>query len=237
LLAKAGFKEVLTLAGGYKAFRNQVLSEFDLPLELNVLGGYTGTGKSELLRMLQDQKEQIIDLELLACHKGSSFGALGQPAQPSTEYFENLLWQCMRELDRSKPVWIEDESPMIGRVRIPDSLFKQMRQAPLFFMEMPIEQRALRLVEEYGVHPIEELSAAIDRIAKRVGPQHAKEAKEALQENDLLTVVLIVLRYYDKAYLRGSMERNEKKTKRIPLNNNEMHLHVDRLREHVTSNI
>jgi len=91
LLDKAGFTEVFTLKRGYKAFRQHVLEAFNMPHDLRVLGGYTGTGKTETLAHLRELGEQVIDLEGLAHHKGSSFGALGEEPQPTTEHFENLL--------------------------------------------------------------------------------------------------------------------------------------------------
>ncbi len=235
LLNKAGFSQVTTLIGGYKAFRTHVLGAFNGPWNLNLLGGFTGTGKTELLGMLQQEGEQMIDLEALACHKGSSFGALGQQPQPTTEHFENLLWHALSRMDPSKPIWLEDESLMIGRVRLPDQFFLQMRQAPFVFIEMPQEQRAARLVKEYGDFHRTDLAAAISRIARRLGPQHAKSALEALDSGDIFMVALITLRYYDKAYLRGAMERDPVHTIRIPLNKEELPLFTKRLKEHAAT--
>ncbi len=202
LLDKAGFAEVITLKGGYKAFRNHVLAGFDAPLDLRVLGGATGTGKTATLQHLQELGEQIIDLEALAHHKGSSFGGLGEAPQPTTEHFENTLWQVLQQLDPARPVWVEDEALMIGKVRLPDGFHARMREAWLYFVHMPAEERAERLVEAYGGFPPEQLAEAILRIRKRLGPQHCKAALEALAAGDLRAVALISLRYYDKAYQR-----------------------------------
>ena len=237
LLSKAGFKEVIILAGGYKAFRQQVLRSFDRPLDLRVLGGFTGTGKTLILQKLKKAGQQVIDLEHLACHKGSSFGSLGQPAQPTTEQFENLIWKELQALDPSLPIWIEDESPMIGKVRIPAPLFSLMREAPLLFLDLPLEQRAVQLVEEYGSQSRIELSAAIERIAKRLGPQHAKAALKALDDDDLYTTALITLRYYDKAYLRGQADRHPDRITRIPISRNEIPDLIERLKENVSIGI
>ena len=233
LLAKAGFKEVITLTGGYKAFRRHVLQAFFDPLDLRVVGGFTGTGKTVLLRELRDSGEQVIDLEALACHKGSSFGSLGQPLQPTTEQFENLIWKELIGLDHARSIWIEDESPMIGKVRIPDGLFTQMRRAPLLFLDLPLEQRAFRLVEEYGAHSREELASAITRIAKRLGPQHARAAIQALDENDLVTTAMIALRYYDKAYLRGLSDRSSNQVLKFPIDGMALPRLIERLKENV----
>src|SRR5688572_7713033 len=85
-----GFK-VYTLAGGYKKFRNYVLDTFKLPFNFKILSGYTGSGKTETLKALVEKGEKVIDLEKLACHKGSAFGNIGMPRQPTQEMFENLL--------------------------------------------------------------------------------------------------------------------------------------------------
>jgi tRNA 2-selenouridine synthase len=222
LLDKAGFAEVLTLKGGYKAFRRHVLASFDAPLELRVLGGYTGTGKTELLHMLKAQGEQVVDLEGLANHKGSSFGALGERPQPTMEHFENLLWSELRALDRSRPIWVEDESLMIGRCKIPQPFYDRMRAAALFFVDMPQEERAERLVAGYGKYPKEQLAEAVKRIEKRLGPQHCKAALEALEVGDLKTVAIIALTYYDRAYRRGTESSDARTLLRMPLSNTDL---------------
>lgn len=207
LLDKAGFKQVSTLKGGYKAFRNQVLERLAQPVDIRILGGYTGTGKTELLGHLRALGEQTIDLEALAKHKGSSYGAIGEDPQPSTEQFENLLFDQLRRIDAGRPVWLEDESQLIGRVKIPDAFFAHMRNAPCFFVDMPREERARRLVKDYGAYPKAELAEATKRIEKRIGPQHCKTALEALENGDLYTVAMITLGYYDKTYAHGLGKR------------------------------
>ncbi|MBK8227121.1 MAG: tRNA 2-selenouridine(34) synthase MnmH [Flavobacteriales bacterium] len=216
LLDRAGFAEVSTLRGGYKAFRNHLLASFAEEVDLRVLGGYTGTGKTETLRHLRELGEQVIDLEALAHHKGSSFGALGESPQPTTEQFENLLWLALSSRKAHKPIWVEDESIMIGRCKIPDAFFNSMRTAMLYFAEMPQGERADRLVEDYGRFDPNDLAAAVKRIEKRLGPQHCKAAIEALAAGDLRTVALIMLTYYDKTYARGASQRDPSRVLRLP---------------------
>ncbi|MBL8002984.1 MAG: tRNA 2-selenouridine(34) synthase MnmH [Flavobacteriales bacterium] len=235
LLDKAGFTEVLTLRGGYKAFRRHIQEAFTVPYDLRVLGGYTGTGKTETLGHLRELGEQVIDLEGLANHKGSSYGALGEAPQPTTEHFENLLWQALRQLDTTRPIWVEDESLMIGRVRIPDAFHHRIRACILHFAEMPIEERADRLVVDYGRFPKEQLAEATRRIEKRLGPQHCKAALEALEAGDLRTVALITLRYYDKAYLRGTEGRDPARVVKHPASARDLRGLAQRLKQHVPS--
>ncbi|HOP42725.1 MAG: tRNA 2-selenouridine(34) synthase MnmH [Flavobacteriales bacterium] len=230
LLDKSGFPEVITLRGGYKAFRRHVLGSFEMPLPLRVLGGYTGTGKTELLGLLRDRGEQVVDLEALASHKGSAFGALGEAPQPTTEHFENRLWAAFSTLDKTREVWVEDESRHIGRVALPDALFRQLREAPLLFVDRPIDVRADRLVKDYGTFDRKELAAAVERIRKRLGPQHCKNALEALEAGDLRAVALITLRYYDKSYAHGAAQRNADRVFRIEAAGLTLEALVDELR-------
>ena len=229
LLDKAGFADVITLRGGYKAFRNHVLASFGAPLDLRVLGGYTGTGKTETLRHLRALGAQVIDLEALAHHKGSSFGALGEAPQPTTEQFENLLWHALRHVERDAPVWVEDESLLIGRCKIPQDFFDQLRAATLFFAEMPQGERADRLVQDYGRFDPKELGEALKRIEKRLGPQHCKAALQALETGDLRTVAIITLTYYDKAYAHGTSHRDPARVLRLPASAHDLRGLAERL--------
>ncbi|HEX2617455.1 MAG TPA: hypothetical protein VHL57_07925, partial [Flavobacteriales bacterium] len=161
--------------------------------------------------------------------------ALGEAPQPTTEHFENLLWEAVRGLDPQRPAWVEDESLMIGHVRIPDTLFAQLRQAPTCFVEIPLEERVERLVQDYGHHPQEALAESLLRIRKRLGPQHCKAALEALEAGDLRTVAAITLRYYDKAYLRGLTERSPDSVTRLTGSAHDLRGLAHRLQHHGAS--
>ena len=202
LLETAGMK-VSTLVGGYKAFRNEVLTGFEKPQHILVLGGKTGSGKTEILHKLRELGEQVIDLEGLAHHKGSSYGAIGQLPQPSSEHFENEIYAQWRKLHPARRVWIEDESHTVGRCLIPDALWTQMRNAPLVVVNMDKRIRIERLVREYACFDLNLLYEATDRIQKRLGGQHHKAAIAALDQKDFATVADITLTYYDKAYQHG----------------------------------
>jgi len=95
-----GFKKVYVIKGGYKAYRNYILKFFAQPFKLYILGGYTGSGKTHILHEIEKNGEQVIDLEFLAHHKGSAFGAINEPQQPTVEHFENQLFECLRCFDR-----------------------------------------------------------------------------------------------------------------------------------------
>src|SRR5690606_11798702 len=110
LLDLYGFK-VYTLTGGYKSFRNHVLSIFNHPIPIHIVGGYTGSGKTEILKEFENHGQSILDLESLAKHKGSAFRNINMTVQPSHEMFENLLALNIMALNKKTGiVWVEDES-------------------------------------------------------------------------------------------------------------------------------
>lgn len=214
LLETAGF-DARTLEGGYKTFRNFVLDIFEETHNLLILSGYTGSGKTEILYELRDLGEQIIDLEGLANHKGSAFGHLGEDQQPTGEQFQNLLGMKLFELDKQKPVWLEDESRFIGRRMIPKQFFDQMRTAPVLRMKIPREVRINRIVDDYGEYSRERLKKSIKKIKKRLGGLRTQQAVEALENGKLNKVVEHVLHFYDKAYDHGLSKREPDTIHRI----------------------
>lgn len=205
LLEKGGF-EVDLLQGGYKAYRRHVLASFDETQEVLVLSGCTGSAKTRILHALQELGEQVIDLEGLACHRGSAFGGYEQPDDLTSEMVENRLYSEWSKLDRTRRVWLEDEGRNLGRVYLPDGFWKQLRQAPVIFIDIPFEERVKFLVQEYGHFDHDLLSGSVDRIAKRLGPQNHAMCREAVDAGDYAEVVRITLRYYDKAY-RYNLEK------------------------------
>ncbi len=208
LLSTAGFR-VLRLDGGYKAYRHYVLESFELPRKIFILSGPTGSGKTAILMELKELGEQVLDLEGLAKHKGSTFGALGEDPQPPQQLFENMLAGQWRRFDPQRPVWIEDESQRIGRRMIPQPLWEQMRAAPVFFLDMARELRVQRLVNDYGGFPVEELAGGVTRVKNRLGGANARAAAEALERGDLAECCRILLSYYDKTYRYGLSRRDQ----------------------------
>ena len=202
LLELAGF-EVQLLDKGYKDYRPAVMAEFARPRDLRVLGGLTGSGKTEVLHELARLGEPVLDLEGLACHKGSSFGAIGQPEAPTQEQFENNLAQALLALPTDRPVWVEDESLQIGRLTIPKTFFEQMRQAPLFVLEVPRAARVSYLAQEYGSQDPALLAEAVQRLSKRLGGLATTEALDAIATGHMARMVELVLDYYDKTYGYG----------------------------------
>ena len=202
----AGIKSQ-SLNGGYKAYRHLALESFKKPLSIVLLTGCTGSGKSEVLRSLAAQGEQILDLEHLANHKGSAFGGLLMPPQPTTEQFQNELFEEILKLDPSRRVWLEDESIAIGKIFLPTDLWQQMAQSPLVQMDVSKEVRIQRLVNEYGPADRSEFLAIMGKVVKKLGGQNFKLASEKLSQNDMFSVIEILLTYYDKAYLSSIDKR------------------------------
>lgn len=207
LLGIAGF-EVQTLEGGYKAYRNKILNGFEqIKHKVMVLGGRTGCGKTAILNELAQLNEQVIDLEKMANHKGSAFGWIGEEEQPTVEQFENKLYELWRNFDPTKRLWIENESRSIGSVYLPQPFWDQMKAAPLINIELPHEERIEILVDMYGSYDSALLITSFEKIKKRLGGQHLKEAIAFLEVNDLRSAASIALAYYDKSYQR-LLEKN-----------------------------
>jgi len=255
LLDMYGFK-VYTIIGGYKAFRKWGLEQFTKDYNINVIGGYTGSGKTFVLHEIKRLNGTVIDLEDLAKHKGSAFGNIGMPKQPSQEMFENMLalelykaaQKCYTKVDSSlmtgdsegenasqgtnnhyetgfatkitastlnssivnnyssNDIWVEDESQRIGLVNIPTALYNNIRNKPVFFLEVPLEERLKHILSEYGNGDKEELKSAILRIQKRLGGLETKTALNQLDDN-MEECFRILLHYYDKQYLKGLHKR------------------------------
>jgi len=216
LFETAGF-EVHTLEGGYKAYRNFIRSEFDNAKKIIVLGGYTGSGKTDVLKEIEKLGEQFLDLEGIAHHKGSAFGAIGQLAQPTTEQFENDLAKAWQKFDMEKTIWLEDESRQVGRCTIPENLFERMRLTTLIKIIVPKKVREKRLVVEYGGFEKSLLQQSIERIERRLGGLRTQQSLEALENGDLGKVAEITLEYYDKAYLHGNLKRDKDQTSELEI--------------------
>lgn len=211
LLDLYGFK-VYTLAGGYKSFRNWVLAAFSQKYPFKIIGGYTGSGKTLALTELETAGEIIIDLESIAKHKGSAFGEIKGVPQPGQEMFENILAAALHEAAGkaavlNKDIWMEDESQRIGLVNLPNDLWKTMRTSPVYFLNIPFEERLGHIVQEYGDLEKERLVNAIIRIQKRLGGLDMKTAINYLLEDNIKESFRVLLKYYDKQYNKALQGR------------------------------
>jgi tRNA 2-selenouridine synthase len=216
--------EVYVLAGGYKAYRHYVLQQIAQKFKLIVIGGKTGSGKTDVLLKLKEMGEQVIDLEGLANHKGSAFGALGLPPQPSTEQFENLLADELKQFDLKRRVWIEDESKSVGRVILDLNLWQNLRTSPVFVIDLPLEVRLQRLVRDYGEQASTGLEDAITNIKRRLGNEQWKNAIDAVRAKDFAGAANITLYYYDKAYDKGLTMKDTKEIFRFVFETDDMEM-------------
>ena len=203
------------LEGGYRSYRRFLREQLSMPFHLKVIGGRTGSGKTAILHQLEKMGHQVVDLEGIAHHKGSAFGALGETPQPTTEQFENDLFDRLFRLDRSRWIWIEDESRNIGKCVIPGELYDQMLEGDLLFLDIPREERAKYLVGHYAASDPDALKACVSRIEKKLGGDRTKVALDSIDRGDFFQTAMITLHYYDKAYMY-SLEKNHKSCRVVP---------------------
>lgn len=210
LLKTAGMSPLI-LTGGYKSYRNYLLAGFDKERPLIILGGMTGSGKTEILKNMTGQGMSVIDLESMACHKGSVFGSLGHEDQPAQQQFENDLGYSFFSIDPSREIWLEDESMNIGKVSLPKVLHTKMHLSPLIYIEMDRDMRLERIRKEYGSFEPKALEDLIIRISRRLGGANAKKAVDTLRNGNLAETIRIMLDYYDKKYAHSILKRDRGK--------------------------
>jgi tRNA 2-selenouridine synthase len=221
--------EVYQVRGGYKEYRRWARLQFERAYCLRILGGMTGSGKTRLLQYMHTYGQQVIDLEELARHQGSSYGTMNRMVQPTQEQFENdLAWQ-LKDMDTAQELWLEDECQMIGRRCIPLGLWQQMRTAMLIDMQVPVEQRVAALVQEYGSLDKDFLVECTVRIGKRLGPEQTKHAVAAIREDRMADFIRIVLVYYDKTYRKGLARRDVNLVFTLPVRGNDVNADMQQL--------
>jgi tRNA 2-selenouridine synthase len=208
VMAQVGWP-VTVLDGGYRTWRRRVVERLhaDLPLPLSVclLDGPTGSGKTAVLEALSGQGAQVIDLEALAGHRGSLFGATAS-GQPSQKLFESRLLDRIDRLDPERPVFAEAESSRIGDLSLPPALWSAMAGAPRILLLAPMDWRVRHILERYGwiASDPAALSVAISRL-----PSHHSKAQKgawlALAEANALPLLVkgLIETHYDPAYARS----------------------------------
>jgi tRNA 2-selenouridine synthase len=208
ILQKIGFGAT-QLDGGYKAYRRHVIAELArLPAQLTyrVVCGPTGSGKSRLLQALAEEGLQVLDLEVLAAHRGSLLGALPDQAQPTQKNFESAVWLALTQFDPARPVFVESESKKIGALRVPEALITSMRASPCVRLEVPLAARVQLLIEDYA-HYLNDASAINSQLSRLVALR-GNDTVQAWHELanrqawDALVAALLE-QHYDPAYLRS----------------------------------
>ncbi|MDZ4668513.1 MAG: tRNA 2-selenouridine(34) synthase MnmH [bacterium] len=226
LLSSAGFK-VNLIVGGYKTYRAQVLDFFGQEFAFQVLGGLTGCAKSEILQEMLAKGAQVLDIENLANHKGSAFGSLGlDPQQPTQEQFENKVYDVLRKFGSNQLIWVEDESRLIGKLQVPNSVYEGIRNSYVHFLDYPFEMRLKHIIDEYGVFDPKTLSEITAKLCKRMGDLNNRMAIEALENGDVETWAKMVLQHYDKQYTFGFEQRIPQNSCKIELAGNGLIQHL-----------
>ncbi len=212
ILSEIGFRVTL-VEGGYKAFRAALLQDIErrVPaLDLRVICGTTGSGKTRLLKALSEQGAQVIDLEALANHRSSVLGAIPGVPQPTQKRFDTLVWNAVRQLDPTRPVFIESESKKVGNVAVPVTLIEAMRQSPCLNLVLPDAQRVALLLEDYDffVHDVEHFCARLQVLTEFRGKAVVEAWQASVRSGQISPVVQALLtQHYDPVYLQ-SMQRN-----------------------------
>ncbi|HWA61350.1 MAG TPA: tRNA 2-selenouridine(34) synthase MnmH, partial [Caulobacteraceae bacterium] len=209
ILANVGWRTSV-LAGGYKTYRRWVqrrLYEETLPLKLALLDGGTGTGKTEMLGLLAERGVQVVDLEGLAAHRGSLFGALPDRPQPSQKMFESRLLAALDALDPQRPVVVEAESSKIGERMTPPALWALMQAAPRIELAAPREARAAYLVRVYSdiVQNRAVLDAVCERLPTHPGRKRLEDWGQLADAGEFAALAEALMElHYDPAYTRSS---------------------------------
>ena len=212
VLDQIGFRVAL-VEGGYKAFRAAMVTDIARlagDLEFRVVCGTTGSGKTRLLHALAKRGAQTLDLEALACHRSSVLGAIPGQAQPSQKAFDTQVWNALRRLRKSGPVFVESESRKVGNVVVPASLMEVMRASPCINLVLDDQERAGLLMEDYDYF-VRDQAAFCARLAVLTdirGKSVVEGWIAAVQQGRIREVVLELLTmHYDPVYLQ-SMRRN-----------------------------
>ncbi|MBI2027025.1 MAG: tRNA 2-selenouridine(34) synthase MnmH [Deltaproteobacteria bacterium] len=203
---------VQTISGGYKSYRQLVHSQVHelYPFKLVVLYGYTGCGKTEILKILEEKGAPMIDLEELAGHRGSAFGHIGMTPVRSQKYFETLLYSKIKQFSHQPYVFIEGESRGLGSITLPNTLMMAMKNGEKIWIETPIQYRVQRIYDQYFRSSLEAFDPDIFLqplmiIQKKLGSQLYENLKNSLAQKDYKTFISqLLLGYYDKCYFSKS---------------------------------
>lgn len=206
--------EAVQLEGGYKTYRNQVIARFENfvpPAPLVVIHGMTGIGKTTFLLGLPAADFTVVDLEGLACHRGSAFGALGLNQNHSQKWFESLLWDALRKVPGDRPLVVEGESKRIGKLSLPGNLYEVMLASSKIWCHASLATRVERLIAEYGRPEFKPgMTEALLRIKKKLGGETYTEIEGHLERWELQPFMAkLVGSYYDKVYYKDRQWHEE----------------------------
>lgn len=200
--------EAVQLQGGYKTFRHHVQNYFEHftpPAPLVIIHGMTGTGKTDFILGLDPQKFTVIDLEGVACHRGSAFGSLGLVQDLSPKWFDTQLWDAFRKAPADRPIILEGESRRIGRMTLPGTLYDVMSDSIKIWCTASLETRVSRLIAEYAKEEYREgMQIALDRILRKLGGEKHAEIAGYLERWEMGPFMEgLINSYYDKLYYKN----------------------------------
>lgn len=191
---------VIRLEKGYKSYRRWVLDLLMKPFRALVFSGPTGSGKTELLRMLQEKGEPVLDLEGIARHRGSVFGGFEEECQPTQENFENGVAHALSPLLQRPYICAEAESRAIGKVTLSSGVYGVLHSSPCLVVDCPFEERLQRVMVDYGTKSEETLVQCVRKLERRLGGQRTAEIVSFLSSGNLHEAATLLLAYYDKTY-------------------------------------
>jgi len=209
ILAQVGWA-AHKLEGGYKTYRRDVLDKLEIlpqTLTFKVICGPTGSGKSRLLTALAESGHQVLDLEMLAQHRGSVLGRLPEQAQPSQKWFDSALLQALQKFDPARPVYVEAESNKIGLITLPPALISAMHASACLLVETPLETRVAGLLQDYRhyVENPEMLVAQLQSLHRFHGEKQLEHWATLIHAGDIATMVAELLTlHYDPSYSRAT---------------------------------
>ncbi|MGM0416044.1 MAG: tRNA 2-selenouridine(34) synthase MnmH [Thermodesulfobacteriota bacterium] len=202
---------VFQLSGGHKAFRRHIIDYFEHArwARMLVLRGLTGVGKTRILEQLNKEGWPVLNLEGLANHRGSAFGAIGCEQQPSQKHFEVLLWNKLRHTNAQDFILTEGESRHIGRVMLPKRLHATLQEEITLWLETDMQTRIKVIAEDYDVEhlPPHAFTDAIDALVSRLGHEQVRELHQLLERRDWgLLIEKLMQQYYDPLYAHTKPE-------------------------------
>jgi len=211
------------LDGGYMTWRRRVQASLygkDSGWRVVLLDGGTGSGKTALLQRLGVRGVQVLDLEGLAVHRGSLFGAFKDRPQPSQKMFESRLFDALEGLDPARPVVIEAESSRIGARTLPPGLWSAMGQASVIELSAPVEARAAFSARTYAdvAADADALEAALTRLPRHHSRETIAGWKTLAREGRVQALAAeLISDHYDPAYRRQAARRNRPLLGRIEM--------------------
>ena len=199
LLEENGFR-VSQMQGGYKYYRQFILQQLENPTPpLIVLHGQTGVGKTLILQKLPDH----LDLEGLAQHRSSLFGAINKTPRTQKD-FEALLVKKLSQLPEDLFLFVEGESRKVGQVFIPQSIANAMKSGILVLLKASLETRISRIVEEYNIcdeQSIQQIDSILQSLKVALGKVKVEQLRLWLKQGEIENIVhMLLVDYYDPRY-------------------------------------